>query len=156
MQHGWGKNSNDNLIHAAAENIGITTNVEAEIRAILEAIGYCVNKKMKKIILESDMLLMVKIINEAWKMPWVIVEEFDELKQEMTTLELKTQHMYREGNKLADYLANLAINSTEKKTFSSFQQLLSLGRKIINMEKAQIPSLRCHTKRILQHHAQRC
>ncbi|WMV53847.1 hypothetical protein MTR67_047232, partial [Solanum verrucosum] len=66
------------------------------------------------------------------------------------------QHIYREGNKLADYLANLAINSTKKKTFSSFQQLPSLGRKIINMEKAQIPSLRCCTKRILQHHAQRC
>ncbi|KAH0756909.1 hypothetical protein KY290_020402 [Solanum tuberosum] len=156
MQHGWGKNSNGDLIHAAAENIGITTNVEAEMRAIPEAIPYCGNKKMRKIILESDSLLMVKIINEAWKVPWVIAEEFDELKQEMTKLEVKTQHIYREGNKLADYLANLAINSIEKTTFSSYQQLLSLGRKIINMEKAQIPSLRCRTKRILQHHAQRC
>ncbi|WMV13941.1 hypothetical protein MTR67_007326 [Solanum verrucosum] len=74
------RNSNGDLIHAAAENIGITTNVEAEMRAILEAIRYCVNKKMRKIILESDSLLMIKIINEAWKVPWVIAEEFDELK----------------------------------------------------------------------------
>ncbi|KAH0778130.1 hypothetical protein KY290_004557 [Solanum tuberosum] len=74
------RNSNDDLIHAAAENIGITTNVEAEMRVILEAIRYCVNKKMRKIILESDSLLMVKIINEAWKVPWVIAQEFNELK----------------------------------------------------------------------------
>ncbi|KAH0729372.1 hypothetical protein KY289_000560 [Solanum tuberosum] len=32
------RNSNGNLIHVATENIGITTNVEAEMRAILEAI----------------------------------------------------------------------------------------------------------------------
>lgn len=51
------------LLHGAAENIGITTNVEAEMRAIIESIRNCVNKKMRKIILDS--LLMVKIINEA-------------------------------------------------------------------------------------------
>ncbi|KAH0706212.1 hypothetical protein KY285_010708 [Solanum tuberosum] len=40
------RNSHGDLIYAAAENRGITTNVEAELRAILEAIKYCVAKNM--------------------------------------------------------------------------------------------------------------
>lgn len=71
----------------------------------------------------------------------------------MTKIEITIQHIYREGNKLADYLTNLAINDSENKTFRSFEQLLSMGRKIINMEKAQIPALRVRTKKIVQQHA---
>ncbi|KAH0706213.1 hypothetical protein KY289_011289 [Solanum tuberosum] len=82
-----------------------------------------------------------------------LADYFDELKREMTKIEVTIQHIYREGSKLADYLANLTINASEKKTFRSFEQLLSMGRKIINMEKAQIPALRVRTKKIIQRHA---
>ncbi|WMV08973.1 hypothetical protein MTR67_002358 [Solanum verrucosum] len=96
---------------------------------------------------------MVIIIKEVWKVPWELVDYFDELKREMTKIEVTIQHIYREGNKLADYLVNLAINASEKKTFRSFKQLPSIGRKIINMEKSQIPVLRVRTKKIFQRHA---
>ena len=57
-----------------------------------------------------------------------------------------------ESNKMADYLANFAINATEKKTFRSFEQLPSMERKIINIEKAQMPSLRVRSSKIIQQH----
>ncbi|KAK4737990.1 hypothetical protein R3W88_001687 [Solanum pinnatisectum] len=56
------RNSHGDLIYAATENIGITANMEAELRAILEAIKYCVAKKVEKLIVESYSLLMVKIM----------------------------------------------------------------------------------------------
>ncbi|KAK6789098.1 hypothetical protein RDI58_012897 [Solanum bulbocastanum] len=74
------RNSHGDLIYAVAENIGITTSVEAELRAILEAIKYCVAKKVEKLIVESDSLLMMKIIKEVWKVPWELADYFDELK----------------------------------------------------------------------------
>ncbi|KAH0781476.1 hypothetical protein KY290_001074 [Solanum tuberosum] len=144
------RNNHGDLIYAVAENIGITTNMEAELRAILEGIKYCVAKKVEKLIVESDSLLIVKIIKEVWKVPWELADYFDDLKREMTKIEVTIQHIYREGNKLADYLANLAINASEMKTFRSFEQLPSMGRKIMNMEKSQIPALRVRTRKIFQ------
>jgi len=40
------RNNHGDIIYVAAENIGITMNVEVELRAILEAIKYCVAKNM--------------------------------------------------------------------------------------------------------------
>lgn len=61
------RNSHGDLIYAAAENIRITTNVEAELRAILEAIKYCVDKKMEKLLIGSDSFLMVKLLRKFGK-----------------------------------------------------------------------------------------
>ena len=49
-----------------------------------------------------------------------------------------------------DYMANFDIKATEKKTFRSFEQLPSMERKIINIEKAQMPSLRVCSNKIIQ------
>lgn len=47
------RNSCGDLIYAEADNIGITTNVEAEMRVILEAIKYYVTKQVRKLILQT-------------------------------------------------------------------------------------------------------
>ncbi|KAK6786363.1 hypothetical protein RDI58_014888 [Solanum bulbocastanum] len=49
---------------------------------------------------------------------------------------------------MADYMANLAIDNDEKQISRYFQQLPPFGKNIINIEKAQIPSLRIRTKSI--------
>lgn len=85
---------------------------------------------------------MVKIINKVWKVPWKIAEAYDELQFFLRDLEVITQHIFREGNKLADYMANLAVESSDKQIFNSFQQVPTMGKKIINADKALIPSLR--------------
>lgn len=66
------RNSLGDLIYAQAGNIGITTNVEAEMRAILEATKFCVENDINHIVIESDSLLMVKVINKVWKVSWKI------------------------------------------------------------------------------------
>ncbi|KAH0715007.1 hypothetical protein KY284_007912 [Solanum tuberosum] len=74
------RNTVGDLIYAEAEKIGVTTNVEAEMRAIVEAVRYYVRVGIRKIVIESDSILMVKIINGIWKVPWEIAEWFEELK----------------------------------------------------------------------------
>ncbi|WMV40714.1 hypothetical protein MTR67_034099 [Solanum verrucosum] len=93
------RNTAGDLIHAEVEKIGVTTNVEAEMRAIVEAV------------------------------PWEIAEWFEELKQALRELEATTQHTFREGNKMADYIANLAFECDGKLSFNTFQQLPTMGKK---------------------------
>ena len=50
--------------------------------------------------------------------------------------------MYREGNAVADSLANYAIDEEISGTFEEFHQLPAQARKLINVDKAQIPSFR--------------
>lgn len=57
-------------------------------------------------------------------------------------------HILREGNKLAHYLANYALDYGSLQ-ITNFHQLDVEGRKIINNDKLQIPYLRRKTCRLL-------
>jgi len=129
------RNTVGDLIYAEAEKIGVTTNVEAEMKAIVEAVRYCVRVGIRKIVIESDSILMVKIINGIWKVPWEIAEWFNELKQTLRELEATTQHTFREGNKMADYIANLAFECDRRLSFNTFQQLPTMGKKSLMWER---------------------
>ncbi|KAG5616898.1 hypothetical protein H5410_016722 [Solanum commersonii] len=54
----------------------------------------------------------------------------------------KVIHTYREANYLADYLANIAIDSNNKQKFWGFGELPSSARGLINIDKQQIQSFR--------------
>lgn len=58
----------------------------------------------------------------------------------------KVSHIFREGNKLADHLANYAIDVGEIKCYG-FLQLDSQGRRIVNKDKLQFPYLRVKVAR---------
>lgn len=57
-------------------------------------------------------------------------------------------HIFREGNQTADYLANLAINQAGFQEFKIFKELPIVGRCITNNDKAQILNIRIKTKDI--------
>lgn len=71
------RNKEGDLMYAQCENIGLTTNVITKMRAIVEAIKYCLSKTIRRVQLELDSLLMVNIINGSWKVPWEITEQLD-------------------------------------------------------------------------------
>lgn len=50
-------------------------------------------------------------------------------------------HIMREGNKLADYLANHALDNGFIEV-NTFDQLDAQGRRIVNSDKSQCPYLR--------------
>lgn len=67
------------------------------MRAILEATKFCVEKEINHIVIESDSLLMVKIINKVWKVPWERAEWYDELQIALRKIEATVQHTLRKG-----------------------------------------------------------
>lgn len=91
---------------------------------------------------------MVKIIRNKLQIPRELREVVEEIKKLMSIIKAIITHIYREGNSLADYLANLTIETESIQKFNNFHQLPPAGRKIINMDKMQISNLRIKITRI--------
>lgn len=52
------------------------------------------------------------------------------------------RHVFREGNREADFIANIASYFAGTTSFQSFHDLPNAGKTLINQDKAQMPNLR--------------
>ncbi|XP_059284936.1 uncharacterized protein LOC132038264 [Lycium ferocissimum] len=114
------RDAEGNLLYAQAEEIGYATNIEAEIVAILEA--------------------LCKILSEEWKPPWNIAGWVEEVKEYKRDLDVIFNHILREANKLADALANFALDKGPLQCYL-FEELNVQMRRILNSDESQIPYL---------------
>ncbi|XP_059290876.1 uncharacterized protein LOC132044416 [Lycium ferocissimum] len=108
---------NGDLVYAQCQKIGQSNNVIAEARAILEGLKYCVEKDLHPLIMETDSLMMKNIVEGKWEAPWCIITMVDRLKRLMEGF-----HVHQ-GSLL-------------------FSDLPSAGRKLLNLDKHQVPQLR--------------
>lgn len=118
-----------------------TSNVEAEAYAILQVATHSSQTKQSKVIIQTNSLLIQKFLNREWNYPWNLVDYVDHIWAIMKNKQVQYQHILREGNQLANHLANLAIDKGYF-TIKSFQQLEIIGRKILNSDKLQYPYIR--------------
>ncbi|XP_059288679.1 uncharacterized protein LOC132042068 [Lycium ferocissimum] len=117
------------------------TNTQAEAMAIVQALRYMKERQYQQIIIETDSLLLKNIILTVWELPWQIIEMVEEIWRLMNNKTVRVIHIMREGNMLADHLANLALDHGEVAS-ESFQELGIQGRRLINNDKLQLPYLR--------------
>ncbi|XP_015163816.1 uncharacterized protein [Solanum tuberosum] len=99
-------------------------------------------------IIETDSLSLKKIILKTWRIPWEIIEKVEEIRELLQKTRATITHVFREGNCLADALANIAIESQTDHEYQAWQELPLVLRKILNSDKAQIPNYRIKTRRI--------
>ncbi|WMV18240.1 hypothetical protein MTR67_011625 [Solanum verrucosum] len=95
MQHRWAVRGNPSassisfvvrdeegeLIYARAKGIGIATNMEAEALALLEAVWYCQQKDLKEPIIETDSLVLKRMVDNQWKIPLELEERIEEIRR---------------------------------------------------------------------------
>ncbi|XP_057826854.2 uncharacterized protein LOC131038432 [Cryptomeria japonica] len=91
--------------------MGVATNNEAEIRALLEGLKLCVTNKMTKIVIEGDSLVTIQgIIKRGFQRrnlnKWVPC--ISRLLNDIDHYEIA--HTYREGNQVADCVANMGTD----------------------------------------------
>ncbi|XP_060182866.1 small ribosomal subunit protein uS3c-like [Lycium barbarum] len=86
---------------------------------------------------------------DTWTTPWELRNQIEEIKQDMRAMQVQINHIFREGNRLADFLANQALDHAGIKVHD-FILMASEGRRILNMDKLQLPQLRIRTRRIQQ------
>ena len=100
-------------VHAISKKIGIATNNEAEYQALIDGLNFCIDNSIKEIDVFLDSNLVVEQVNKNYKVKAenlkVLNSKVDELIQEFNFI--KINHVYREENKRADQLANMALDS---------------------------------------------
>ena len=99
-------------VHAISKKIGIATNNEAEYQALIDGLNICIDNSIKEIDVFLDSNLVVEQVNKNYKVKAenlkVLNSKVDELIQEFNFI--KINHVYREENKRADQLANMALD----------------------------------------------
>lgn len=145
------RNNDGNLIYAQAKGIRVTTNIEAEARAIQEALYVSAKEEFQNLVIETDSMSLKKIILKIWRVPWELTEILEDIIKKVQLRHITIKHIYKEGNQMTDYLANLAINNTEVQEFRHFTDLPVTGRQIISIDTTQIPNIMIKTKHIKSH-----
>ena len=99
-------------VHTISKKIGIATNNEAEYQSLIDGLNYCVDNSIKEIEVFLDSNLVVEQVNKNFKVKAgnlkVLNSKVDDLIQEFNFIEIN--HVYREENKRADQLANMALD----------------------------------------------
>ncbi|WMV58642.1 hypothetical protein MTR67_052027 [Solanum verrucosum] len=72
----------------------------------------------------------------------------EEIQKYMETTHAQIKHTFREGNGLANFLANHAMNYKGLIQYTTFLKLPIQVRKILNNDKSQLPNMRIKTRRI--------
>ncbi|KAH0651617.1 hypothetical protein KY285_031747 [Solanum tuberosum] len=108
------RNRGGDLIYAEAQSIGEATNMEAEVRAVWEALKYCISQRMSNVHMDTDSLILKNMIVKNWKIPWEFAEKMEDIHEMVTQINVNVQHIFREANQLADFVANTAINREGK------------------------------------------
>lgn len=63
---------------------------------------------LDRVIIETNSLLVKNIIDRNWKVPWKVVTILEEIWRLSQGKSVIITHIFREENKMADHLANLA------------------------------------------------
>ncbi|KAH0665292.1 hypothetical protein KY290_027558 [Solanum tuberosum] len=81
------RNSDGNLVGAKGLKVGVTTNLIAEVVAVKEGLSYCCENNFLNVIIETDSMALVQILNGAWEVLWSVTMEVNSI------LRLKEVHL---------------------------------------------------------------
>lgn len=81
-------------------------------------------------------------------MPWKYIEEIGEIQKLIGPTHAIIKHDFREANQLADEMANEPYMQQKRRKWLNIEQLSVECRRILNIDKANIPTLRIKTRRI--------
>lgn len=111
--------SDGDILLQGAAVLGTVTNNEAEYQGLIEGLKACATNGVTELTVKSDSELMVRQLNGQYKVKSPnLFARFDEAKKLLTKFKIvKVTHVRREENKLADALANRALD--EAKALSS-------------------------------------
>ncbi|KAH0711960.1 hypothetical protein KY289_007919 [Solanum tuberosum] len=99
-----------NLVYAEGNMIGLSNNLIAEVVAIRLGLEYCRIHNLLPLILETDSLAAMKMIEGAWHRPWEVTMEVRRIQILKEGLEVAIVHTLREGNKLVNFMANIVFS----------------------------------------------
>ncbi|KAL0283183.1 UNVERIFIED_CONTAM: putative ribonuclease H protein, partial [Sesamum radiatum] len=96
------------VIFAFQEPLGIATNTQAELSAIHRGLQIYVSRGLRKVWIETDATAIIKLISAPQRGAWNLQANLQNIRKILNQMEHKLSHIFREGNQVADFLANQA------------------------------------------------
>lgn len=120
---------------------GELTCIQAEFKSLLFGVQQCLLRGFSRIQVEVDSLVLVNILLQKVKCPWLIRSEHDELLA-IQGLEWTVAHCYREANQVADALAKVGAWSEDIVLYTSQSDLPRLARGALGLDRSKTPVIR--------------
>lgn len=115
--------------------------MEAEVKGLHQGLRICKEKGFTNIVIELDSLVLVQIIQGKVKSPWNIAYMIRSIFQLLGFFNYSVQHIFREGNQAADFLANVGCKSEKYFLFDNVN-IPKMLRGIVRIDSSGLPSLR--------------
>ncbi|KAK4718156.1 hypothetical protein R3W88_016494 [Solanum pinnatisectum] len=131
-----------NLRYAEARKLTESTSLIAEAGAIKVGMEFCFNNGMTPVVVETNSLIMKKVLDGVSEVPWSISLEIQNIKCLMEKGQISMKHIYREGNQLVDYFTNLVVHFVGTLISNSLQELPGEGKNIILLDKNRTANIR--------------
>ena len=134
------RNDQGCFISASCAFIGYSNNLISELRAIIIGLRLCRNQNHHEIIVESDCLPLITMINNTnAHIPWILLPWWNDFLLLRHSVDVHFQHIVREGNKVADALANFCCAAQISQDFYSTSTLPPMVRGDIMLDKTGLP-----------------
>ncbi|PHT39381.1 Geraniol 8-hydroxylase [Capsicum baccatum] len=95
-----------NFLYAESIRLPDGSNLLSEAKALKAGLELCINRHFMPVVMETDFLIMKNVLDNNWGMPWSIDMELKSFNQSRSRGRVMVEHVYREGNQVADYFAN--------------------------------------------------
>lgn len=132
-----------NLIYAFSTPFGIGTNNQAEVKAAIFGVTWCIQHGYTKLILEVDSALLIQWITHHIHPPWRLDTDILELQKLVSQLEsFQSRHVYREANYTADALSKCSHHYDITQQYYTHQQLPRAAKGYFILDKLGTMSFR--------------
>ncbi|XP_059070638.1 uncharacterized protein LOC131860272 [Cryptomeria japonica] len=112
------RDEHGNILHGLFGGIRVATNNEAEIRALEAGLHLCIRQGLSRIIIEGDSQIIIDGISRLSFHNWKLNKWVPMIKENIRIIEIfEIGHVYREGNRVADYLANLGVGGNDDSVY---------------------------------------
>ncbi|KAL2237402.1 UNVERIFIED_CONTAM: putative ribonuclease H protein, partial [Sesamum indicum] len=129
------------VIFAFQEPLGITSNTQAELRAIHRGLKICIEKGFHNIWIETDAMVIIKLISSPRQGAWDHQITLQSIRKLLRQIEYKISHIFREGNQVAAFLANQVCTSQQLSILTK-EHLPSKVKDIVNLDSCGLPHVR--------------
>ncbi|KAL6550678.1 hypothetical protein OROMI_021166 [Orobanche minor] len=133
------------IIFCFSEFLGDRSNNFAELHAISRGLELCLEKNFDNIWVEVESKVAIRLILGAYSCNWATQNLVSKIRYFLSKANIRLSHIYREGNAVADFLANQGFDRRD--FFCSDGNNLEgkiLG--LVRIDRMSYPYIRCRKK----------
>lgn len=103
------RNSEGVCVFGAGIYFGRVSPLEAEVKALGAGLDFCISMGLSNLDIESDSMVVKHLLKSRTR-HWKIERDIIRISENIRATRSNFEHMYREINSAADYLANIAVD----------------------------------------------